>query len=61
MGIIGNPVETCEQVFELIENLTSQIQKRLEDPKSAGTRVSSFAAEKSRSCVHVARATVGSF
>ncbi|XP_015674092.1 inositol hexakisphosphate and diphosphoinositol-pentakisphosphate kinase 1 [Protobothrops mucrosquamatus] len=35
MGIIGNPVETCEQVFELIENLTSQIQKRLEDPKSA--------------------------
>uniref|UniRef100_A0A8C5SZU6 Inositol hexakisphosphate and diphosphoinositol-pentakisphosphate kinase n=1 Tax=Laticauda laticaudata TaxID=8630 RepID=A0A8C5SZU6_LATLA len=35
MGIIGNPVETCEQVFELIESLTSQIQKRLEDPKSA--------------------------
>ncbi|XP_032089606.1 inositol hexakisphosphate and diphosphoinositol-pentakisphosphate kinase 1 isoform X2 [Thamnophis elegans] len=35
MRIIGNPVETCEQVFKLIENLTSQIQKRLEDPKSA--------------------------
>ncbi|XP_070619090.1 inositol hexakisphosphate and diphosphoinositol-pentakisphosphate kinase 1 isoform X1 [Erythrolamprus reginae] len=35
MGIIANPVETCEQVFALIESLTSQIQKRLEDPKSA--------------------------
>ncbi|KAM6426732.1 inositol hexakisphosphate and diphosphoinositol-pentakisphosphate kinase 1 isoform 5-T6 [Liasis olivaceus] len=35
MGIIRNPVETCDQVFELIESLTSQIQKRLEDPKSA--------------------------
>ncbi|XP_063170477.1 inositol hexakisphosphate and diphosphoinositol-pentakisphosphate kinase 1 [Candoia aspera] len=35
MGIIRNPVETCDRVFELIESLTSQIQKRLEDPKSA--------------------------
>lgn len=61
MGIIGNPVETCEQVFELIERLTSQIQKRLEDPKSAGTRVVSFAAEKSGSCMDMARATVGHF
>uniref|UniRef100_A0ABM5EYZ8 Inositol hexakisphosphate and diphosphoinositol-pentakisphosphate kinase n=1 Tax=Pogona vitticeps TaxID=103695 RepID=A0ABM5EYZ8_9SAUR len=35
MGIIQNPVEICDRVFELIESLTSQIQKRLEDPKSA--------------------------
>lgn len=36
MTFIQNPVEVCNQVFTLIENLTSQIQKRLEDPKSAG-------------------------
>lgn len=36
MMFIQNPVEVCNQVFTLIENLTSQIQKRLEDPKSAG-------------------------
>lgn len=36
MGLIQNPVEVCDQVFDLIERLTSQIQKRLEDPKSAG-------------------------
>ncbi|KAM6308612.1 inositol hexakisphosphate and diphosphoinositol-pentakisphosphate kinase 1 [Aegotheles albertisi] len=35
MTFIQNPVEVCNQVFMLIENLTSQIQKRLEDPKSA--------------------------
>ncbi|XP_063781975.1 inositol hexakisphosphate and diphosphoinositol-pentakisphosphate kinase 1 isoform X17 [Pseudophryne corroboree] len=35
MESIKNPVKTCDQVFSLIENLTSQIQKRLEDPKSA--------------------------
>ncbi|XP_010289942.1 PREDICTED: inositol hexakisphosphate and diphosphoinositol-pentakisphosphate kinase 1-like, partial [Phaethon lepturus] len=35
MTFIQNPVEICNQVFTLIENLTSQIQKRLEDPKSA--------------------------
>uniref|UniRef100_A0A8D2JEG6 Inositol hexakisphosphate and diphosphoinositol-pentakisphosphate kinase n=1 Tax=Varanus komodoensis TaxID=61221 RepID=A0A8D2JEG6_VARKO len=35
MGIIQNPVEICDRVFDLIESLTSQIQKRLEDPKSA--------------------------
>ncbi|XP_054692787.1 inositol hexakisphosphate and diphosphoinositol-pentakisphosphate kinase 1 isoform X4 [Grus americana] len=35
MMFIQNPVEVCNQVFTLIENLTSQIQKRLEDPKSA--------------------------
>ncbi|XP_053128434.1 inositol hexakisphosphate and diphosphoinositol-pentakisphosphate kinase 1 isoform X2 [Hemicordylus capensis] len=35
MSIIQNPVEICDQVFELIESLTAQIQKRLEDPKSA--------------------------
>ncbi|XP_034986742.2 inositol hexakisphosphate and diphosphoinositol-pentakisphosphate kinase 1 isoform X5 [Zootoca vivipara] len=34
MGIIQNPVEICDRVFALIESLTSQIQKRLEDPKS---------------------------
>lgn len=36
MMFIQNPVEVCNQVFALIENLTSQIKKRLEDPKSAG-------------------------
>uniref|UniRef100_A0ACB8E504 Inositol hexakisphosphate and diphosphoinositol-pentakisphosphate kinase 1 n=1 Tax=Sphaerodactylus townsendi TaxID=933632 RepID=A0ACB8E504_9SAUR len=35
MGIIKNPVEVCDQVFALIENLTCQIQKHLEDPKFA--------------------------
>ncbi|XP_075063969.1 inositol hexakisphosphate and diphosphoinositol-pentakisphosphate kinase 1 isoform X9 [Mixophyes fleayi] len=35
MESIKNPVKTCDQVFALIENLTSQIQERLEDPKSA--------------------------
>ncbi|XP_074862603.1 inositol hexakisphosphate and diphosphoinositol-pentakisphosphate kinase 1 isoform X4 [Carettochelys insculpta] len=35
MTFIQNPVEICDQVFALIENLTSQIRKRLEDPKSA--------------------------
>ncbi|XP_035191701.1 inositol hexakisphosphate and diphosphoinositol-pentakisphosphate kinase 1 isoform X2 [Oxyura jamaicensis] len=35
MTFIQNPVEICNQVFILIENLTSQIRKRLEDPKSA--------------------------
>ncbi|XP_042327436.1 inositol hexakisphosphate and diphosphoinositol-pentakisphosphate kinase 1 isoform X2 [Sceloporus undulatus] len=35
MGIIQNPVAICDRVFELIESLTSQIQKRMEDPKSA--------------------------
>ncbi|KAM6119567.1 LOW QUALITY PROTEIN: inositol hexakisphosphate and diphosphoinositol-pentakisphosphate kinase 1 [Pterocles gutturalis] len=34
MAFIQNPVEVCNQVFALIENLTSQT-KRLEDPKSA--------------------------
>lgn len=36
MTFIQNPVEICNQVFTLIENLTFQIRKRLEDPKSAG-------------------------
>ncbi|KAE8618044.1 hypothetical protein XENTR_v10009257 [Xenopus tropicalis] len=35
MECIQNPVKTCDSVYSLIENLTSQIQKRLEDPKSA--------------------------
>ncbi|XP_064786529.1 inositol hexakisphosphate and diphosphoinositol-pentakisphosphate kinase 1-like isoform X5 [Oncorhynchus masou masou] len=35
MKIIGNPVRTCDQVYALIQRLTSQIRKRLEDPKSA--------------------------
>ncbi|XP_015494307.1 inositol hexakisphosphate and diphosphoinositol-pentakisphosphate kinase 1 isoform X10 [Parus major] len=35
MTFIQNPVEVCNQVFTLIENLTSQIRKHLEDPKSA--------------------------
>ncbi|XP_051545447.1 inositol hexakisphosphate and diphosphoinositol-pentakisphosphate kinase 2 isoform X7 [Myxocyprinus asiaticus] len=35
MGVIGNPVRTCDQVHTLIQSLTCQICKRLEDPKSA--------------------------
>ncbi|XP_077173893.1 inositol hexakisphosphate and diphosphoinositol-pentakisphosphate kinase 1 isoform X9 [Paroedura picta] len=35
MDIIQNPMEVCNQVFILIENLTCQIQKHLEDPKFA--------------------------
>ncbi|XP_027725761.1 inositol hexakisphosphate and diphosphoinositol-pentakisphosphate kinase 1 isoform X1 [Vombatus ursinus] len=33
MAIIQNPVEICNQVFALIENLTHQIRQRLQDPK----------------------------
>uniref|UniRef100_A0A7N8Y1Y7 Inositol hexakisphosphate and diphosphoinositol-pentakisphosphate kinase n=1 Tax=Mastacembelus armatus TaxID=205130 RepID=A0A7N8Y1Y7_9TELE len=36
MKIIENPVKTCEKVYGLIQSLTSQIRRRLEDPKSAG-------------------------
>ncbi|CAN9507311.1 unnamed protein product [Ophioblennius macclurei] len=35
MRIVENPVETCDQVYALIQSLTSQIRKRMEDPKSA--------------------------
>ncbi|XP_078007499.1 inositol hexakisphosphate and diphosphoinositol-pentakisphosphate kinase 1 isoform X6 [Phascolarctos cinereus] len=35
MAVIQNPVEICNQVFALIENLTHQIRQRLQDPKSA--------------------------
>ncbi|XP_061898668.1 inositol hexakisphosphate and diphosphoinositol-pentakisphosphate kinase 1-like isoform X1 [Entelurus aequoreus] len=35
MKIIQNPVKTCDKVYTLIQNLTSQIRKRLEDPKSS--------------------------
>ncbi|XP_036110736.1 inositol hexakisphosphate and diphosphoinositol-pentakisphosphate kinase 1 isoform X4 [Molossus molossus] len=34
MAVIQNPVKVCDQVFALIENLTHQIQKRMQDPKS---------------------------
>ncbi|XP_073921920.1 inositol hexakisphosphate and diphosphoinositol-pentakisphosphate kinase 1 isoform X11 [Castor canadensis] len=34
MTIIQNPVKVCDQVFSLIENLTHQIQERMQDPKS---------------------------
>lgn len=40
MKIIENPVKTCDRVFALIQSLTRQIRKRLEDPKSAGAAVS---------------------
>lgn len=36
MKIVKNPVATCDQVYALIQSLTSQIRKRMEDPKSAG-------------------------
>ncbi|XP_062245481.1 inositol hexakisphosphate and diphosphoinositol-pentakisphosphate kinase 2 isoform X5 [Platichthys flesus] len=35
MKIIQNPVNTCDKVYTLIQSLTKQIRKRLEDPKSA--------------------------
>lgn len=47
MEVIQNPVEVCDQVFALIESLTCQIQKHLEDPKFAGWEKNSGAA-----CVH---------
>jgi inositol hexakisphosphate/diphosphoinositol-pentakisphosphate kinase len=37
MKLIENPVHTCDKVYTLIQSLTSQIRKRLENPKSAGT------------------------
>lgn len=36
MKIVNNPVATCDEVYALIQSLTSQIRKRMEDPKSAG-------------------------
>ncbi|CAM9819648.1 unnamed protein product [Lampetra fluviatilis] len=36
MRSIRNPVQTCNQVYTLIQSLTSQIRKRMEDPKSSG-------------------------
>ncbi|XP_059191034.1 inositol hexakisphosphate and diphosphoinositol-pentakisphosphate kinase 1 [Centropristis striata] len=35
MKVIQGPVKTCDKVYALIQNLNSQIRKRLEDPKSA--------------------------
>ncbi|KAL2088310.1 hypothetical protein ACEWY4_015209 [Coilia grayii] len=35
MKAVGNPVSTCDKVYGLIQSLTSQIRKRMEDPKSA--------------------------
>uniref|UniRef100_A0AAQ6AMF2 Inositol hexakisphosphate and diphosphoinositol-pentakisphosphate kinase n=1 Tax=Amphiprion ocellaris TaxID=80972 RepID=A0AAQ6AMF2_AMPOC len=35
MDVIENPVKTCDKVYALIQSLTSQIRKRLEDPKSS--------------------------
>ncbi|XP_033019853.1 inositol hexakisphosphate and diphosphoinositol-pentakisphosphate kinase 2 isoform X6 [Lacerta agilis] len=35
MQVIKNPVKTCDTVYSLIQSLTSQIRRRMEDPKSA--------------------------
>lgn len=35
MRAVENPVCICDQVYTLVQSLTSQIRKRLEDPKSA--------------------------
>ncbi|XP_076143231.1 inositol hexakisphosphate and diphosphoinositol-pentakisphosphate kinase 2 isoform X3 [Alosa pseudoharengus] len=35
MKAIGNPMLTCDSVYALIQSLTSQIRKKMEDPKSA--------------------------
>lgn len=37
MKVIQDPVKTCDKVYALIQSLNSQIRKRLEDPKSAGS------------------------
>ena len=42
MKIVENPVATCDQVYALIQSLTSQIRKRMEDPKSAGEQKSAI-------------------
>ncbi|XP_061479442.1 inositol hexakisphosphate and diphosphoinositol-pentakisphosphate kinase 2 [Rhineura floridana] len=35
MQVIKNPVKTCDKVYSLIQSLTSQIRRRMEDPKFA--------------------------
>ncbi|XP_067346564.1 inositol hexakisphosphate and diphosphoinositol-pentakisphosphate kinase 2 isoform X22 [Channa argus] len=35
MKLVQNPVAKCDRVYALIQSLTSQIRKRMEDPKSA--------------------------
>uniref|UniRef100_A0A8C5AT80 Inositol hexakisphosphate and diphosphoinositol-pentakisphosphate kinase n=1 Tax=Gadus morhua TaxID=8049 RepID=A0A8C5AT80_GADMO len=35
MKIVENPVGVCDQVYTLIQSLTAQIRKRMEDPTSA--------------------------
>ncbi|XP_076003131.1 inositol hexakisphosphate and diphosphoinositol-pentakisphosphate kinase 2 isoform X2 [Genypterus blacodes] len=35
MKMVENPVAICDSVYALIQSLTSQIRKRMEDPKSA--------------------------
>ncbi|XP_058485221.1 inositol hexakisphosphate and diphosphoinositol-pentakisphosphate kinase 2 isoform X10 [Solea solea] len=35
MKMVQNPVATCDKVYALIQSLTYQIRKRMEDPKSA--------------------------
>ncbi|XP_056592987.1 inositol hexakisphosphate and diphosphoinositol-pentakisphosphate kinase 2 isoform X3 [Triplophysa dalaica] len=35
MQMIKNPVQTCDKVYSLIQNLTLQIRQRMEDPKYA--------------------------
>ncbi|XP_063053662.1 inositol hexakisphosphate and diphosphoinositol-pentakisphosphate kinase 1 isoform X7 [Engraulis encrasicolus] len=39
MKIINNPVQTCDQVYALIQSLTCQIRRKLEDPKSANLQL----------------------
>ncbi|XP_053741546.1 inositol hexakisphosphate and diphosphoinositol-pentakisphosphate kinase 1 isoform X1 [Synchiropus splendidus] len=35
MNIVQNPVKTCDKVYNLIQSLTTQIRKKLEDAKSS--------------------------
>ncbi|XP_072321893.1 inositol hexakisphosphate and diphosphoinositol-pentakisphosphate kinase 2 isoform X2 [Eucyclogobius newberryi] len=35
MKLVENPVQTCDQVYTLIQSLTAQIRTRMEDPTSA--------------------------
>ncbi|KAM8876658.1 inositol hexakisphosphate and diphosphoinositol-pentakisphosphate kinase 2 isoform 4-T4 [Synchiropus picturatus] len=41
MKIVQNPVAVCDQVYTLIQSLTSQIRQKMEDPKS-GVRKGKF-------------------
>lgn len=58
MKIVQNPVATCDQVYALIQSLTSQIRKRMEDPKSAGERTAGVTCCLQTRLAHVSKGSV---